>query len=143
MSSSRRSKLSFHMLYFATGDAQKDSGLEIEVMLHTGTSCSIINYQTFWGISHFQHPILVNRSNKLTKTSSSQVILMIGHATVNFNHDPDGKNSFSLTVWITEMKTQILLGTNFYLDQASGIHFHFPGIEARQPANTFCFGSLH
>ena len=70
---SRSSRLSFNIFYFATGDAQKDSGLEIEFMLDTGASCSIINYRTFWEISQFHHPITVHRSNKLTKTYSGQV----------------------------------------------------------------------
>ena len=55
---SRSSRLSFNIFYFATGDAQKDSGLEIEFMLDTRASCSIINYRTFWEISQFQHPIM-------------------------------------------------------------------------------------
>ena len=45
---SRSSRLSFKFFYFATGDAQKDSGLEIEFLLDTAASCSIINYRTFW-----------------------------------------------------------------------------------------------
>ena len=69
---SRSSRLSFSVFYFATGDAQKDSGLEIDFMLDAGASCSIINYRTFWEISQFHHPIVVHRSNKLTKTYSGK-----------------------------------------------------------------------
>ena len=47
---SKNSRLSFNFFYFATGDTQKDSGLEIEFMPDTGVSSSIINYQTFWEI---------------------------------------------------------------------------------------------
>ena len=57
---SRSSRLSFNIFYFATGDAQKDSGLEIKFMLDTGASCSIINYRSFWEISQFHHPIRVH-----------------------------------------------------------------------------------
>ena len=46
---SRSSRLSLNIFYFATGYTQKDSVLEIEFMLHTGASCSIINYRTFLG----------------------------------------------------------------------------------------------
>ena len=140
---SRSSRLSFNLFYFATGDAQKDSGLEIEFMLDTGASCSIINYRTFWEISHFQHPIMVHRSNKITKTYSGQVVPMIGYATIEFSYDPNGEYSFTLTVWITEMRTQNLLGMEFCQNQASGINFDLPGIELRQPPKTFCYGSLH
>ena len=88
---SRSSRLSFNIFYFATRDAQKDSGLEIEFMLDTAASCSIINYRTFSEISHFHHPIVVHRSNKLTKTYSGQVVPMIVYATIEFSHDHDGE----------------------------------------------------
>ena len=41
---SKSSRLSFNILYLAAGDTQKDSGLEIEFMLDTRASSSIINY---------------------------------------------------------------------------------------------------
>ena len=97
-SRSRSTRLSFNFFSFATGDAQKDSGLEIEFMLDTGASCSTINYRTFWEISQFHHPIMVHRSNKLTKTFSSQVKPMIGYATIEFSYDPNGEYTFPLTV---------------------------------------------
>ena len=61
---SRNSRLSFNIFYFATGDTQKDSGLEIEVMLDTEASCSIINYRTFWEICQLQHPITIQKVPK-------------------------------------------------------------------------------
>ena len=140
---SRSSRLSFYFFYFATGDDQKDSGLEIEFMLDTGASCSIIKYWTFWEISQFQHPIMVHRSNKLTKTYSGQVVPMIGYATIEFSYDPNGEYTFLLTVWITEMITQNLLGMDFCQSRASGNQFDLPGIELRQPPKTFCYVSLH
>ena len=122
---SRSSRLSFNLLYFANGDAQKDSGLEIQFMLDTGAFCSIINYRTFWEISQFQHPILVHRSKKLTKTYSGQVVPMIGYATIEFSYDPNGEYPFPLTVWITEMRTQNLLGMEFCQNQVPGIHLTY------------------
>ena len=107
---SRSSRLSFNIFFFATGDAQKDIGLEIEFMLDTAASCSIINYRTFWEISQFDHPLTVHRSKKLTKTYSGQVVLMIGYATIEFSYEPNGEYSSPLTVWITQMRTQNLLG---------------------------------
>ena len=52
-------------------------------------------------------------------------------------------NFFPLTVWITEMKTQNLLGIDFCQKQVWGIHFDLPGIEHKEPPNTVCYGSLH
>ena len=110
-------------------------------MSDTGASCSIIIYRTFWGISQFHHPIMVHRSNKLTKTYSGQVVPTVGYATIGLSYDQNGEYTFPLTVWIMEMRTQILLGMDFC--QASGRHFDLLGIELRQPPKTFCYGSLH
>ena len=90
-----------------------------------------------------QHPITVKRSTIQTKTYSGQVVPMIGLATLTFSYDPDGQFSFPLTVWITGMKTQNLLGMDFCQKQVSGIHFDLPGIELKEPPNTVCYESLH
>ena len=140
---SKNSRLSFNFFYFATGDTQKGSALEIEFMLDTGDSSSIINYRTFWEICQTQHPIKVNRSTTQTKTYSGQVIPMNGFATLIFSYDPDGQFFLRLTVWFTEMKTQNLLGMDFCQNQVSGIHFELPGIELKEPPNTVCYKSLH
>ena len=109
-------------------------------MLDTGASSSIINYRTFYEICKTNLAIAVKRSTTQTRTYSDQVVSMIGFATLTFSYDPDGQFSFPLTVWITEMKTQNLLGMDFCQKQVSGIHFDLPGIELKEPPNT---GSLH
>ena len=139
---SKNSRLSLNFFFFAAGDTQKNSGLEIEFMLDTGPCSSIINYRNFWEICQTQHPISVKRSTIQTKTYSGQVVPMIGLATLTFSYDPDGQFTFPLTVWITEMKTQNLLGMDFCQKQVSGIHFELPGIELKEPPNTVCYGSL-
>ena len=101
-------------------------------MLDTGASCSIINYRTFWEICQLQHPITIQKSTKVTKTYSGQTVPMIGYATITFSYDPDGQFIFPLTVWITEMRTQNLLGMDFCQKQVSGIHFDLPGIEIKK-----------
>ena len=140
---SKNSRLGFNFFYFVTGDNQKDSGLEIEFMLDTGASSSIINYRTFWEICQTQHPITVKRSTTQTRSYSGQVVPIIGFATLTFSYDRDGHFSFPLTAWITEMKTQNLLGMDFCQKEISGIHFDSPGIEFEEPLNTVCYGSLH
>ena len=112
-------------------------------MLDTGASSSIIYYRTFWGICQTQHPITVKRSTTQTKTYSGQVVPMIGFATLTFSYEPDGPFSFTLTVRITKMKTQNLLGMDFCQKHVSGIHYDLPGIELKEPSNTVCYGSLH
>ena len=68
---------------------------------------------------------------------------MIGFATLTFSYNLDGQFSFPLTVRITEIKTQNLLGMDFCQKQVSGIHFDLPGIALKEPPNTVCYGNLH
>ena len=140
---SRNSRLSLNIFYFANGDTQKDSGLEIEFMLDTGASCSIINYRTFWETCQIQHPITIQKSTKVTKTYFGQTVPRIGYATITIKYDPDGQFIFPLTVWITDMRTQNLLGKDFCQKQVSGIHFDLPGIEIENPPKSICYGSFH
>ena len=140
---SRFSRLSLNIFYFATRDAQKDSGLEIEFMMETGASCSIINYRTFREIRQLQHPITIQKSTKVTKTYSGQTVLMIGYATITFSYDSDGQYIFPLTVSITKMRTQNLLGMDFCQKHDSGIHFDLPGIEMKNPPKSICYSSFY
>ena len=68
---------------------------------------------------------------------------MVGYASITFCYDPDGQFVFPLTVWVTEMKTQNLLGMDFCQKQVSGIHFDLPGIELKNPPNSLCYGCFH
>ena len=112
-------------------------------MSNTGASSSIINYRTFWEICQLQHPITIQKSTKLTKTYSGQTVPMIGYATITFSYDPDEQFIFPLTVWITEMRTQNLLGMDFCQKQVSGTHFDLPGVEIKKPPKSVCYGSFH
>ena len=112
-------------------------------MLDTGASCSIINYRNFWENCQLQHAIAKHKSTKLTKTYSGQTVPMVGYGTITFCYDPDGQFVFPLTVWITEMKTQNLLGKDFCQKQVSGTHFDLPGIDLKNPPNSLCYGCFH
>ena len=112
-------------------------------MLDTGASCSIINYRTFWEICQLQHPITIQKSTKVTKTYSGQTVPMIGYETINFSFDRDGNFIFPLTVWITEKRTQKLVGMDFCQKQVSGIHFDLHGIEIKNPPKSIYYGSFH
>ena len=68
---------------------------------------------------------------------------MIGYSTIEFSYDPNGENSLPLTVWITKMEPQNLLGMEFCQNQASRIHFGLPGIELWEPPKIFCYDNLH
>ena len=110
-------------------------------MLDTGASCSIINYRTFWEIYQLEHPFTIKKSTKVTK--SGQTIPMIGHTSITFSYVPDGQFISPITVWMTEMKAQNLLGMDFCQKQVSGIQFDVPGIEIKKPPWSICYGSFH
>ena len=112
-------------------------------MLDIGASCSIIIYRTFWEICLLQHPITIQKSTKVTETYSGQTVPMIGDATITFSYHPDGQFIFPLTVWITGMRTQSLLGMDFCQKQVSGLHSDLPGIEIKNPPKSTCYGSFH
>ena len=102
-----------------------------------------MNYRTFWEICQLQHPITIQKSTKVTKTYSGQTVPMIGYAFITFSYDPDGQFIFPLTVWVTKMRTQNLLGMYFCQKQVSGSHFDLPGIEIRNPPKSICYLSFH
>ena len=113
-------------------------------MLDTGASCSIINYRTFWEICQLQHPITIQKKYQSDKDIlRTNTVLTIDYATITFNYDPDGQFIFPLTVWITEMRTQNLLGMDFCQKHVSGIHFDLSGIEIKNPPKSICYGSFH
>ena len=68
---------------------------------------------------------------------------MIGYATITFGYDPNGQFMFPLTVWITEMRIQNLLGMDFCQKQVSGIYFDLTGIEIKNPPKSICYGRFH
>ena len=68
---------------------------------------------------------------------------MIGYATIPFSYDPEGQFIFPLTVWVTEIRTENLLGMDFCQKQVSGIHFDLPGIEIKNRPKSICYGSFH
>ena len=122
---------------------QKISDLEIEFMLDTRASRSIINYRIFREICQLQHPITIQKSTKLTKTCSRQTVPMVGYATITFFYDPDGQFVFPSIVWITKKKTQNLLGMDFCRKQASGIHCDLPGLELKSLPKSLSYGCFH
>ena len=112
-------------------------------MLNTGASCSIINYRTFWKSASYSIQLLYKKITKVTKTYSRQIVPMIGYAMITFSYDPDGQFIFPLTVWITEIRTQNLLGMDFCQRNVSGVRFDLPGIETKNPPKSICYGSFH
>ena len=72
-----------------------------------------------------------------------QTVPKISYAIITFSYDPDGQFIFPLTVWITGMRIQNLLGMDFRQKQVSGILFDLPGIELKNPVKSICYGNFH
>ena len=128
--------------YFPTGDKQKDSGLEIEFMLGTGATCSIINYRTFLESAQFRQPITVVRSKQKTKTYTGDIVPMIGHTTLSLSFHADGEHQFELLIWITETQTANLLWIELCRQYVSKLRFEIPAIELKNTANAICYCNM-
>ena len=87
-----RSRFHLNVFYFPTENCQKDSGLEINIMLVTGAACSIVNYRTFLEIAQFRQMITVVRIKQKTKTYTGDIVPMIGHTTLSFSFDSNGEH---------------------------------------------------
>ena len=68
---------------------------------------------------------------------------MIGYGILTFSYDPDGHLIFPLTVWITEMGTEILLGMGFWQKQVSGNHLDLPEVDIKNTPMSICYGNFH
>ena len=68
---------------------------------------------------------------------------MIGYATITFSNDKAGHINCPLTVWITKIKTQSFLETDFCQKEISGIPFDLPGIKTENPPKSIRNGSFH
>ena len=112
-------------------------------MLDTGASCWITKYWRFLETCQLQHLTTIHWSTKVTKTNSRQTVPMIGYATTTFSYDQDGQLIFPLTVWITKMRAENLLGMEFCQKQVSGNHFDLPGIEIKNTPKSICCGGFH
>ena len=69
--------------YFSTGDGRNDSGLEIELMLGTG-SCSIINYRNFLEMAEFRQHLTVARRKQKTKKHTGDIVPMVALTALSF-----------------------------------------------------------
>ena len=137
-----KSRLHKNVVYFPTGDKNKDSGLEIEFVVDTGAACSIINYRTFSEIAQFLQPNTAVRSKQKTRMYTGEIIPMLGHTTRNFSFDSDGQHCFQLQLWITETKNANLLGIEFCRKYITKLHFDIPALELKDTPNAISYGSL-
>ena len=97
-----KSRIYINLFYFAAGDTNKNSGLEVEYMIDTGATCSIINHPTFIAIANLGHKLIVTRTNTKIRTYTGSLIRMLGYVVLTSSYDLDNKHIFQHKVWITE-----------------------------------------
>ena len=108
----------------------------------TGAACSIIYDRTFLENAQFRHTITVVKSKQKTKTSTVDIVPMIGHTTLPFRFDSDGEHQFELRIGITETQTSSLLGIEFCRRCVYKLHYEIPAIEPKNTANAICYGNM-
>ena len=68
-----------------TGDRNKNKGLEIEFLLDTGATCSVINFNTFQAISDVGQNITVVQTQTPTTAFNISEIRMLGYTILSFS----------------------------------------------------------
>ena len=74
-----------------TGDRNKNSGLEIEFLLDTGATCSVVNFNTFQAIADVGQNITVVQTQTRTTAFNNSQIRMLGYTILPFSLDIAGK----------------------------------------------------
>ena len=113
----------FHLYIYTTGDLNKNSGLEIEFLLDTGATCSVINFNTFKAVA--QNITVVQTQTRTTAFNNSE-IRMLGYTILPLSWDNAGKYEMKHKVWITQDYTTNILGKQFFHEFCLSLNFEIP-----------------
>ena len=136
-----KSRIYINLFYFAAGDTNTNSGLEVEYMIDTGATCSIINHPTFIAIANLGHKLIVTRTNTKIRTYTGSLIRMLGYVVLTSSYDLDNKHIFQHKVWITEEDKSNLLGIDFCNEHCKGLNFDIPALELKDLPGKMCHGT--
>ena len=109
-----------------TRDRNKNSGLEIEFLLDTGATCSVINFNTFNAISDVGQNITVVQTQTRTTAFNISEIRMLGYTILPFSLDIAGKYEIKHKVWITHEHTTNILRMQFFHEFCLSLNFEIP-----------------
>ena len=87
---SPKDRIFLNLYHFATGDNKKHSGLEIEFMIDPGSTCTIINYPTFFELMALGQHINIQNSGNITRSYNGSEIKMLGYTILTSYFDTDG-----------------------------------------------------
>ena len=122
-----------------TGDRNKNSGLEIEFLLDTGATCSVITFNTFQAISDVgQNFTIVQTQTRSTAFNNSE-IRMLGHTILPFSLDIAGHYEIKHKVWITHKHTTNILVMQYFHEFCLSLKFEIPllGVKTFQGSSIY------
>ena len=97
-----------------TGDLNKNSGLEIEFLLDTGATCSVVNFNTFQAKSDIGQIFTVVQTQTRTTALNFSEIPMLGYTILPLPLDIAVKYELKEKVWITHEHTAQFWGVQFF-----------------------------
>ena len=113
-------------------------------MIDAGSTCTIINYPTFFELNQLGQQIDIQTSGNKTRTYSGSEIRMIGYSIQTSYFDIEGKYIANHRVWVTEEKTSNLLGVDFCNAFLKALYFDIPAVELKtSDKGVLSYGSLN
>ena len=139
-----KDRIFLNLYHFATGDNKKHSGLEIEFMIDPGSTCTIINYPTFFELMSLGQHINIQNSGNITRSYNGSEIKMLGYTILTSYFDTDGKYEATQRVWVTEEKKCNILGIDFCHTFLESLIFGIPAVELKgKEKGVLSYGSLN
>ncbi len=116
---------------FGTNDSNAENpqtapakGVDIQLLIDTGASVSIMNYETFTEINRIQ-PLKLEKSNIRVRAANLQPIPMLGKCKINLSYNSINTYHVTHEFWVYKPKIghQNLLGMDFLNKEVSAINF--------------------
>jgi hypothetical protein len=116
--------LYLNLFQFATGDNNHNSGLEIQFLIDTGATCSLINYPTYEAILKLQPDLETITAPRALHAADTFDLKAHGIALIKSSYDMKNKHQVYHKAWITGkgIKTQNILGMDFIKENVEVIN---------------------
>ena len=100
--------------------------LEIEFLLNTGATWSVINFNTFKAISDVGQNNTVVRTPTHTTAIENVEIRMLGYTILPLSLDFDGNYEIKHKMWITHKHTTNILEMQLFQEYCASLNFEIP-----------------
>ena len=113
-------------------------------MIDPGSTCTIINYPTFFELMSLGQHINIQNSGNITRSYNGSEIKMLGYTILTSYFDTDGKYEATQRVWVTEEKKCNILGIDFCHTFLESLIFGIPAVELKgKEKGVLSYGSLN